>query len=455
MLLTITTTRRPATDLGFLLHKHPAKLQSFDLSFGRVHVFYPEADADRCTACLLLDVDAVATVRGKSPDQGFLLGQYVNDRPYTASSFLSVAVAQVFGSALHGKCKDRPELVAERLPLEARLDVLPVRGGEPVLRAMFEPLGYEVEAVRHPLDERFPDWGDSPYFSVTVRKTTTLSELLAHLYVLVPVFDGRKHYFVGDDEVEKLLAKGAGWLADHPAKDDIARRYLRHQPNLYREALSRLVGEEEIEDDGEAAEESLETPLSLNVQRLAAVAGELRACGAKRVLDLGCGEGKLIRELLAEKQFEEVVGVDVSVRALEIAARRLKLDRLPDRQAGRVKLLHGSLLYRDARLAGFDAAAVVEVVEHLDPPRLTAFERVLFEFARPATVVLTTPKRCHTCCQTGGGAAGNRLPQSSMIWATSTAESSAGPAANGPASWLAKREACCTWEFPFTIRWPA
>ena len=193
--------------------------------------------------------------------------------------------------------------------------------------------------------------------------------------------------------MEKLLAKGAGWLADHPAKDDIARRYLRHQPNLYREALSRLVGEEEIEDDGEAAEESLETPLSLNVQRLAAVAGELRACGATRVLDLGCGEDKLIRELLTEKQFEQVIGVDLSVRALEIAARRLKLDRLPDRQAGRVKLLHGSLLYRDARLAGFDAAAVVEVVEHLDPPRLTAFERVLFEFARPATVVLTTPNR--------------------------------------------------------------
>ena len=306
-----------------------------------------------------------------------------------------MAAAQVFCSALHGKCKDRPDLADEKLPLESRLDVLPARGGEPVVRAMFEPLGYEVEAVRHPLDERFPEWGDSPYFAMTIRKTTTLSDLLTHLYVLIPVFDGRKHYFVGDDEVEKLLAKGAGWLADHPAKDDIARRYLRHQPGLYREALSRLMTEAEIEDDeaAEAAEESLETSLSLNDRRLAAVAGELRACGAKRVLDLGCSEGKLIRELLADKQFEEVVGLDVSVRALEIAARRLKLDRLPDRQAGRVKLLHGSLLYRDARLAGFDAAAVVEVVEHLDPPRLTAFERVLFEFARPATVVLTTPNR--------------------------------------------------------------
>lgn len=399
MLLAITTTHAPATDLGFLLHKHPDRFQSFDLSFGAAHVYYPEAAADRCTACLMLDVDAVGLVRGRNPDQSFLLGQYVNDRPYAASSFLSVAVAQVFGSALQGKCPDRPELPATPIPLEAHLSVLPVRGGESFLHAMFEPLGYAVEAVRHPLDERFPEWGDSPYYSVTVRKTTTLSELLTHLYVLVPVFDARKHYYVGADELEKLLAKGEGWLAAHPLKDEIARRYLRFQPSLYRLALSRLVAEEEP-DEGEEdtpapqkAEESLERPLSLNEQRLMTVVAALRASGATRVLDLGCGEGKLLRELLKHPQFVDVLGLDVSVRTLEIATRRLRLDRLPDRQAGRVKLLHGSLVYRDKRLEGFDAAAVVEVVEHLDPPRLAAFERVLFEFARPRTVVLTTPNR--------------------------------------------------------------
>jgi 3' terminal RNA ribose 2'-O-methyltransferase Hen1 len=101
----------------------------------------------------------------------------------------------------------------------------------------------------------------------------------------------------------------------------------------------------------------------------------------------------LIRELLEEKQFEEIVGLDVSIRSLEVAQRRLKLERLPPKQAERIKLIHGSLMYRDKRLNGFDAAAVVEVVEHLDPPRLSAFERVLFEFAKPRTVVLTTPNR--------------------------------------------------------------
>lgn len=393
MLLTITTTHQLANDLGFLLHKHPERFQSFDLSFGKAHVYYPEVNAERCTACLLLDVDAVGMVRGKNADRNFLLAQYVNDRPYAASSFMSVAIAQVFGSALQGRCKVRPELVT------ARIDVLPVRGGEKFLRAIFEPLGYEVETVGSALDERFPEWGASPYFTVTVRKTTTLADLLTHLYVLIPVFDNRKHYWVGDDEMEKLLARGEGWLADHPEREEITRRYLKFQPNLYRLALARLVQEEEPEEGEEheqpkeKAEEILEKPIRLNEQRLGAVLASLRASGAKRVLDLGCGEGKLIRELLRDKQFDEIVGLDVSIRTLEVAQRRLKVDRLPTMQANRLKLIHGSLMYRDKRLESFDAAAVVEVVEHLDPPRLSSFERVLFEFARPKTVVLTTPNR--------------------------------------------------------------
>jgi 3' terminal RNA ribose 2'-O-methyltransferase Hen1 len=216
MLLTITTTHRPASDLGYLLHKHPDRCQTFDLSFGKARVFYPEVGVERCSACLLLDVDPVGMVRGKNPNSRFVLGQYVNDRPYTASSFMSVAIAQVFGSALQGRSKDRPQLVETPVPLSARIDVLPVRGGERFLQRVFDPLGYVVEAARCPLDEQFPEWGESPYFSVTIRKTTTLADLLAHLYVLIPVFDNQKHYFVGEDEMEKLLRKGESWLAAHP-----------------------------------------------------------------------------------------------------------------------------------------------------------------------------------------------------------------------------------------------
>jgi 3' terminal RNA ribose 2'-O-methyltransferase Hen1 len=396
MLLTITTGRRPAADLGFLLHKHPDRFQTFPLAFGRAHVFYPECGDDRCTAALLLDVDPVGLVRGNSAGGDGLLDQYVNDRPYVASSFLSVAVAQVFGTALAGVCKTRPELPAEMLPLSATLAALPVRGGEALVRRLFEPLGYAVTAERHPLDPTFPDWGDSPYHTVTVSGTVTLAELLTHLYVLVPVFDDAKHYYVGQDELEKLLAKGGGWLAGHPEKALITRRYLKHRGGLVRQALDRLVADEPApaaEATAGRAEGELERPLSLNAQRHGAVLAALHASGAKTVLDLGCGEGKLLRLLAADRRFTRLAGVDVSARALAIAARRLKVGQPTGPDAGRVELLHGSLVYRDARLAGFDAAAVIEVVEHLDPPRLAAFERAVWEFARPGCVVLTTPNR--------------------------------------------------------------
>ncbi len=396
-MLTISTTHEPASDLSFLLHKRPDRLQSFELSFGKAHVFYQEVSSTICTACLLLDIDPVGLVRNRAAGAG--IAQYVNDRPYVASSFLSVAIAQVFGSALQGRCKDRSELVNVPLPLVARLDVVPVRGGERFLRAVFEPLGYSVEASNCPLDPHYPDWGESRYFAVTIAGTTTLAELLAHLYVLVPVFDNAKHYWIGDDELEKLLSRGSGWLAVHPEKEEITRRYLKFQPGLVREALNRLIEEEEPapEEEDEAAtagiENILEQPVSLNEQRLGSVLAAMRGFGARRVLDLGCGEGRLLRDLMRDKQFDEIVGVDVSIGALEVAQRRLRLDQQPSTRAARVRLLHGSLMYRDRRLEDFDAAAVVEVIEHLDPPRLAAFERVLFEFARPKAIALTTPNR--------------------------------------------------------------
>jgi 3' terminal RNA ribose 2'-O-methyltransferase Hen1 len=398
MLLTIRTTAQPATDLGYLLHKNPARLQSFELSFGHAHVFYPEAAETACTAALLLDVDPVGLVRGRRgpPGEGGQLEQYVNDRPYVASSFLSVALAQVLRSAMAGQSKERPALAQTPIPLEARLAVVPCRGGDAFLRRLFEPLGYEVETEPHPLDERNPEWGTSRYFTLTLRATRRLGELLTHLYVLVPVLDDDKHYWVGDDEVDKLLRHGEGWLPAHPERDTIARRYLRHQHGLVRDAITRLIAAEEpvdedVEEGGDVGETVLEERISLNEQRLSAVLATLRGLHARRVLDLGCGEGRLLRLLLDDRGFEEIVGMDVSYRSLEIAGRRLKLERLPAMVRDRIRLVHGSLMYRDARLTGFDAAAVVEVIEHLDPPRLAAFERVLFEFARPGAVVVTTP----------------------------------------------------------------
>ncbi len=396
MLMTITTTHQPATDLGYLLYKHPARVQTFDLAFGQAHVFYPEATEYRCTAALLLDINSVQLVRGGS---SFALAQYVNDRPYVASSFLSVAIAQVYGTALQGRCKDRPQLAQIPIPLEAHISVVPSRGGESLLHKLFEPLGYSLTIERHALDPSFPDWGMSPYYTVTLQHTLRLSELLSHLYVLIPVLDDRKHYYVGDGEVEKLLKHGETWLAPHPARELIINRYLKYQRTLRQTALAQLVDDDDLVDSvvQDAEETAIENHIpeksSLHDQRLGAVLAVLKNSGTQRVLDLGCGEGRLLRRLLTEKQFTDILGMDVSYRVLEMASERLKLERMPARQRERIELIHGSLMYRDPRLEGYDAAAVVEVIEHLDEPRLAAFERVLFEFVRPAIIVITTPNR--------------------------------------------------------------
>lgn len=322
--------------------------------------------------------------------------QYVNDRPFVASSFMSVALGEVFSSAMAGKSKDRQELVETPLPFKVSISVLPCRGGEEILRRLFEPLGYRVSALNHALDEAFPQWGDSSYYTVTLEHTLPLRLLLTHLYVLIPVLDNEKHYWVGDDEVEKLLRRGEGWLASHPELEIITARYLKYRRSLINDALEHLLGEEDptadqLQERHAQEEAAVEERISLNEQRLGAVMAGVKSCGAKTVLDLGCGEGRLLQAFLKERQFDRIVGMDVSYRSLEMAKERLNLDRLPDMQRQRIQLLHGSLMYRDQRLSGFDAAAVVEVIEHLDAPRLAAFERVLFEAARPGTVILTTP----------------------------------------------------------------
>ncbi len=410
MLLSITTTYRPATDLGYLLHKHPARSHELELAFGCAHMFYPEATDERCTFALLLDVDPVGLVRGGGKDGG-LLDQYVNDRPYAASSFLSVAIAKTLRTALGGRSEQRPDLVQQPIPLSALVTPLPVRGGTDLIERLFAPLGYRIAVETLPLDAAMPDWGPSPYVTLQLEATCRLVDLLNHLYVLIPVLDLKKHYYIDTEEIEKLLAKGGTWLPVHPERDLIARRYLRRKRGLAREAIARLAeadaeaadGEAEIETppdaDGvvelpkNAAEEKLEKPLRLHDQRLERVTEVLKASGARRVVDLGCGSGKLLKRLLSERQFTEILGVDVGTQDLEIAARRLRLDFLNERQGARIRIVQGALTYRDQRIEGFDAAALVEVIEHIEPDRLASVERVVFEFAKPGLVVVTTPNR--------------------------------------------------------------
>jgi 3' terminal RNA ribose 2'-O-methyltransferase Hen1 len=390
MLLTLSTTHQPATDLGFLLHKNPSRAQSLELAFGQAQMFYPEASEQRCTFALLLDLNPIELVRGGGKGGGGLLDQYVNDRPYVASSFLSVAIARCLRTALGGRCDQLPELAAQAIPLEAMVSPLPVRGEVDLIGRLFAPLGYEIEVEPIPLDEAHPDWGPSPHVTLRLKATCRLADLLNHLYVLIPVLDLKKHYFIQGEEIDKLIDKGGEWLRAHPDRSLIARRYLRRRRSLANEAIARLAeadgavadlaeleqaeGAADVAADPDAvlegpknvAEEALEKPLRLHEQRLNAVTEVLKASGAQRVADLGCGSGKLLKRLMAERQFTEILGLDISLADLERAAKRLRLERLDERQRARITIAQGALTYRDRRIEGFDAVALVEVIEHID-----------------------------------------------------------------------------------------
>ncbi|MGW4064855.1 3' terminal RNA ribose 2'-O-methyltransferase Hen1 [Amycolatopsis sp. NPDC004747] len=384
MLLTITTTRNPATDLGFLLHKHPEKAQSVALSAGTAHIFYPEAAPDRCTAALFVEIDPVELVRGG----GTSLTQYVNDRPYAGGSYLAVALRTAFTTALAGRCAARPELVDEPFDLEVHVPSLSARGGPEVVHKLFEPLGWRVSATPIPLDPEFPHWGDSRYVDLKLTGTQRVADALRHLYVLLPALDGDKHYWVGQDEADKLLRAGDGWLAGHPERTLIANRYLERRRPVVAYALSRLAEADDVPAEAEAlvtaVTEVADKPQSLASQRHGSVLAALRAVGARRVLDLGCGSGALLRVLEKERSFTEIVGVDVSSSALNIAEKRLK-------EGSRVTLRQSALTYADPALAGFDAAVLMEVVEHVDEERLPALEHAVFGVAAPRTVLVTTP----------------------------------------------------------------
>jgi 3' terminal RNA ribose 2'-O-methyltransferase Hen1 len=416
MLLTITLTEPPATDLGFLLHKHPDRLQSFAVSAGEAHVFYPEATEQRCTAALLLEIDPIGLVRGhrragSGGPEAFSLAEYVNDRPYAASSMLAVALGKVFRTAMTGRCDARPDLAGRALPLEISLPALSCRGGIDLAHRLLRPLGWEVQAAPIPLDPELPEWGNSRYLTVRLTGQARLADALSHLYVLLPVLDDSKHYWVDDTEIDKLLRAGGEWLAGHPERDLITHRYLAHQRRLTATAVARLAEVDDTEPEAldNAVPETPETPETgltgtgapaprspLAQQRRDAVLSVLRDTilrdsAAAQVADLGCGEGSLTAMLLREPSVARVLGVDVSHRALERAAQRLHLDTMPDRQRDRVELLQSSLTYADARLTGLDAAVLMEVIEHMDPPRLGALEQTVFGAARPGAVVVTTP----------------------------------------------------------------
>lgn len=411
----------PPERLSFLLHKHPDRCQSFALPFGQAHVFYPEASPSRYTMSLLLDIDPLALSRRSwhgAPSQHLL--PHVNDRPYVCSSFMSVALNRVLRTALAGRCKRYPKLPLTPLSgLEVTLYNLPVKSRSSeenqheLLHRLFSPLGYTCQLLSSRdetqtlLDPRHPDWGHSSLLDLRLTHPhICLKDLLTHLYVLIPVLDDQKHYFIDQDEVDKLARHGQEWLANHPDSAWITARYLKRQRKLVRRALSLLdehVIEQDEQDEQDETPEpptpevtSPETPprKPLHERRLHHVLELLLSLPEHHtVLDMGCGEGKMLALLSGEKSVEKIIGVDVSTLTLERAKKRLKFSDLPPRVRERLTLEQGSLLYSSHTLreARVDVALLVEVIEHIEPEHLELAMHNMLGYCQPRHLIVTTP----------------------------------------------------------------
>ncbi|WP_291720488.1 3' terminal RNA ribose 2'-O-methyltransferase Hen1 [Bernardetia sp.] len=386
MLLEITTTHTPATDLGFLLHKHPDNIQEKKLAVGKAHIFYSEANQNRCTACLLLDINPIEVIKNKKGMRHFLKENYVNDRTYTSNSFMSTAIVKSFGSAINGTCHTRPELPSTKMPFEVRLHAVNVENEEQ-LEKLFKPLGYEIEYERYDLDSQFTEWGTSKTLTLSLKKTTTLQELLSQLYVFILVLDNQRHYWIAEGEIDLLKRRGKGWLDTHPEKEWIVKRFLKYIPELTYSAKLNLLQDEE---DVNTIQKKEKEP-NLHQKRLLKAFQLLKKSDAKSVLDVGCGEGKLLKLLLKDSQFQKIGGTDVAFSELQKANEKLYLDTASPYIKEKITLFQSSVTYQDERFLDYDAIALVEVIEHIDEERLEVFEKNIFGYARPKTVVLSTP----------------------------------------------------------------
>jgi 3' terminal RNA ribose 2'-O-methyltransferase Hen1 len=384
MLLTIQADISPGSDLGYLLHRHPEQVYTSPLPQGQLHLFYPEVTGHSATAALWLELAPVGSARD-------LFG---NDRPFVVSALMSQAIFQTLGLALDGLCPERPELADKPLNLMVRLVVVASRGGPSQLERLFEPLGYEVQTEPRPLDARFPEWGESPYYTLTLKGHKPLVELLNHLYLLLPVLNAPRHEGLDLDKLEKLLQRAEIWLEGHPDYEWILRQYPQERPSPTRQALERLLPERPEQAELDAAEEDkLEATIGLKEQRLDKVLELLLQHQVQSVVDLGCGEGLMLKRLMDASRIPRLMGIDVSIRELERAERRLLPDWLSERQKLRLQLIQGSVLYRDARYREIDAALLLEVIEHLEPFQLERLTRTLFGEQKPPLVLVSTPNR--------------------------------------------------------------
>ncbi|MCK1992095.1 3' terminal RNA ribose 2'-O-methyltransferase Hen1 [Peribacillus muralis] len=381
MQLTINASGNNVKAISYLLSKNPNNLYERKHKGHVVRLFYSTFTETEMEATIFVTPDPIELV--KNTANSYDITHYINDREFAVSSIFCSLIRSALGTALNGQPKEEHAEWVNH-PFSFQFDFGPVVStlSDNQLRELFEPIGYEVSITRPDIQYSFDMKDRSSTRTVSLKGLKTLQEGLRHLFVLIPVIDNYKHYYIDEKEIDKLERYGEGWLDDHPMRDFIYRQSLR-----FKEVYSIVENKKP-----EMKKDDKESKVRLNDLRYEKIFDTVSQMHPSSVVDFGSGEGKLSVRLGFIEGVKEILAVEPSQSATLKALGRF--DKVKDKEKFVIpKPLWGSLFYYDEELKNKDVIILCEVIEHIDEHRLPKVMDTILQDYQPRALILTTPNR--------------------------------------------------------------
>jgi 3' terminal RNA ribose 2'-O-methyltransferase Hen1 len=381
MQLTIQASGDNVQAISYLLAKNPNNLYERNHKGHLVRLFYSKFTETELEVTIFVTPDPIEMVKNNS--NSYDITHYINDREFAVSSIFCSFIRSALGTALNGQPKEE-HLKWVNHPFSFNFEFGPVVSSlsDEKLMNLFEPIGYEVTINRPEIEYSFPIKTKSSARYLSIKGMKTLQEGLRHLFVLIPVIDNYKHYFIDEKEIEKLERYGEGWLEQHPLRDLIYRQALR-----FKEIYSLVENSSKDEKKVEPVKK-----VRLNELRYEKIVNAVSQMKPRSVVDFGSGEGKLSVQLGFVEGITEILAVEpsesASLKALE------RFNKVKNKEKFVIpELLWGSLFYYDERLKDKDVIILCEVIEHIDETRLPKAMDTLLHDYQPGALIITTPNR--------------------------------------------------------------
>lgn len=381
MQLTIQASGDNVKAISYLLSKNPSNLYERNHKGHLVRLFYSKFTETELEVTIFVTPDPIELIKNNS--NSYDITHYINDREFAVSSIFCSFIRSALGTALNGQPKEEHiKWVDHPFPFTFEFGPVVSTLTDEKLMNLFEPIGYEVTINRPEIEYSIPIKTKSSARYISIKGMKTLQEGLRHLFVLIPVIDNYKHYFIDEKEIEKLERYGEGWLEQHPLRDLIYRQALR-----FKEIYSLVENSSKDEKKIEPVKK-----VRLNELRYEKIVNTVSEMKPRSVVDFGSGEGKLSVQLGFVEGITEILAVEPSESASLKALERFNKVKNKEKFVN-PELLWGSLFYYDERLKDKDVIILCEVIEHIDESRLPKAMDTLLHDYQPGALIITTPNR--------------------------------------------------------------